>query len=139
MAVADMAAQARMDGDNTVSSVSGIAVRQGISSTYLEQLLGKLRKAGLLVSHRGVQGGYGLAKPASEIRLSEVIQAVDETVKAHGCTPDAKKACNGLTDRCLTHNLWGALEVHIEDFFGRISVQDVVDGRIGDAALEGTE
>jgi len=134
MAVADMAAQ----GDSSlvfvpeaapVVSLSDIASRQGISLSFLEQLCAKLRRAGLIESLRGVNGGYRFAKDPAHIALSEVIEAVDETIKAHGCTPETKQACNGLTNRCLTHNLWGALEAHIESFLESISVKDVIDGR----------
>lgn len=143
MAVADMAAQGvavaesgRDSGAPTASlttpptvSLSEIATRQGISLAYLEQLFGKLRKAGIVTSLRGMRGGYQLAKTPEAICLSDIIAAVDETVKVHGCSPETKQACNGLTDRCLTHNLWGALESHIEQFFAMISVADVIDGR----------
>ena len=125
MAVADMAAQ----GGSARSSLSEISQRQGISLSFLEQLFGKLRRAGIVVSHRGAAGGYVLSESASDLTLEKIIFAVDEDIKAHGCTPEAKIACTGKTDRCLTHNLWGALESHIEQFLASITVQDVVDGR----------
>ena len=126
MAVADMAAQ----GVNVRSSLSDISARQGISLSFLEQLFGKLRRAGVVESTRGAAGGYVLAHAATEITLDKIIFAVDEDIKAHGCTPEAKIACTGKTDRCLTHDLWGALENHIEGFLASITVQDVVDGRL---------
>ena len=135
MAVADMAAQidpARpFDRDSTkVVPLSDVSARQGISLQYLEQLFGKLRKAGVVDSVRGVNGGYKLVHDPRDIQLSDIIQAVDEDIKAHGCTPESKKACNGLTSRCLTHNLWGALEAHIESFLDSVSVQDIVDDTV---------
>ena len=125
MAVADMAAQ----GDSMRSSLTDISKRQGISLSFLEQLFGKLRRAGIVDSQRGPAGGYVLADEAANLTLEKIIFAVDEDIKAHGCTPEAKIACTGKTDRCLTHNLWGALEDHIEQFLASITVQDVVDGR----------
>ncbi len=125
MAVADMAAQ----GPYMRSSLTEISQRQGISLSFLEQLFGKLRRAGIVDSHRGASGGYVLAELAENLTLEKIIFAVDEDIKAHGCTPEAKVACTGKTDRCLTHNLWGALENHIEQFLVSITVQDVVDGR----------
>lgn len=125
MAVADMAAQ----GADMRSSLSEISQRQGISLSFLEQLFAKLRRAGIVDSHRGASGGYVLAEKAESLTLEKIIHAVDEDIKAHGCTPEAKIACTGKTDRCLTHNLWGALENHIEQFLASITVQDVVDGR----------
>jgi Rrf2 family iron-sulfur cluster assembly transcriptional regulator len=126
MAVADLAAQ----GPAACESLSAVGMRQSISVTFLEQLFGKLRRAGLVESVRGAQGGYSLSRPATAISLDAIIRAVDASAKAHGCTPDAKLACTGGTDRCLTHDLWGALEDHIEGFLSSITVQDVVDGRL---------
>jgi len=126
MAVADLAAQ----GPDACESLTAIGTRQAISVTFLEQLFGKLRRAGLVESVRGAQGGYRLSGPAKAISLDAIIQAVDASPKAHGCTPDAKLACTGKTDRCLTHDLWGALETHIAGFLASITVQDVVDGRL---------
>ena len=128
MAVADMAAQGQKNGMAMRSSLSEISQRQGISLSFLEQLFGKLRRAGIVDSQRGATGGYVLAKAAASLTLEKIIFAVDEDIKAHGCTPEAKIACTGKTDKCLTHNLWGALEDHIEQFLASITVQDVVDG-----------
>lgn len=126
MAVADLAAQ----GESACESLSSIGERQAISVTFLEQLFAKLRRAEIVESVRGAQGGYRLVKSANAITLDSIIHAVDASPKAHGCTPDSKIACTGRTDRCLTHDLWGALENHIEGFLASISVQDVVDGRL---------
>ena len=130
MAVADLAAQSQGKGPNACESLKAIGTRQGISVTFLEQLFGKLRRAGLVESVRGAQGGYRLSEEAAVISLDRIIHAVDASPKAHGCTPETKIACTGKTDRCLTHDLWGALENHIEGFLASISVQDVVDGRL---------
>ena len=142
MAVADMAAQSSGEGVSVRSSLSEISQRQGISLSFLEQLFGKLRRAGIVESQRGATGGYVLAEKAADLTLEKIIFAVDEDIKAHGCTPEAKVACTGKTDRCLTHNLWGALEDHIESFLASVTVQDVVDGRLpvmGSAELEVAE
>ena len=132
MAVADMAAQ----GASMRSSLTEISKRQGISLSFLERLFGKLRRAGIVESQRGAAGGYILADKAANLTLEKIIFAVDEDIKAHGCTPEAKIACTGKTDKCLTHNLWGALENHIEQFLASITVQDVVDGRFPVAAMD---
>ena len=139
MAVADMAAQTPIDGNAVRSSLADISRRQGISLSFLEQLFGKLRRAGLVESSRGANGGYVLAVSAPELTLDRIIFAVDEDIKAHGCTPEAKIACTGKTDKCLTHNLWGALENHIESFLASVTVQDVVDGRLPMAQMEAAE
>jgi len=139
MAVADMAAQTLADGTVMRSSLADISRRQGISLSFLEQLFGKLRRAGIVESSRGAHGGYVLAVSAPDLTLDRIIFAVDEDIKAHGCTPEAKVACTGRTDKCLTHNLWGALENHIEQFLASVTVQDVVDGRLPVSALEAAE
>ena len=135
MAVADMAAQ----GADMRSSLTDISQRQGISLSFLEQLFGKLRRAGIVESQRGATGGYVLSEDASSLTLDKIIFAVDEDIKAHGCTPEKKLSCTGSSDKCLTHNLWGALENHIEQFLASITVQDVVDGRFPVGELEAAE
>ncbi|NNE58745.1 MAG: Rrf2 family transcriptional regulator [Hellea sp.] len=126
MAMTDLAAQ----GPNKVVSLSEIASRQSISLAFLEQLFGKLRKAGLVDSHRGQSGGYSLSRPSSSIALDKIIDAVDEDIKLHGCTPEIKQNCTGHKTQCLTHSLWDALEAHIEDFLAKVSVADVVEQNI---------
>lgn len=125
MAVADLAAQGR----RAIVPLSDISTRQGISLSFLEQLFAKLKRAGLVESQRGATGGYRLVSSPTAITLDTIIFAVDEDIKAHGCTPEAKVACTGKSSKCLTHNLWGALEVHIEQFLAGITVSDVLAQR----------
>ena len=122
MAMTDLAAQ----GPESVVALSEISGRQSISLSYLEQLFGKLRKAGLVESHRGHSGGYSLSRASEAIKLDEIIGAVDEDIKLHGCTPEIKQHCTGHTTQCMTHSLWDALEAHIEGFLAKVSVADVV-------------
>ena len=107
-------------------SLRDISLRQGISLLYLEQIFLKLKKNKIVVSVRGMNGGYNLNKDASEIKISEVLNAVDEKVKTIGCTKESKKGCNGKSTKCLTHNLWDELENHINDFFEKKSLEDLV-------------
>ena len=90
-------------------------------------------------SYRGATGGYQLSLEPSALTLDKIIFAVNEDIKAHGCTPETKIACTGKTDRCLTHDLWGALENHIEQFLASVTVQDVVDGRFPAPEMESGE
>ena len=103
--------------------LAGIAARQDISLSYLEQLFAQLRRRGLVQSVRGPGGGYHLGKPADSINIAEVIEAVNETTDATRCggTSDCQ---NGET--CLTHYLWMDLSEQIRDFLGDISVADLV-------------
>tara|TARA_R110002096_G_scaffold205018_2_gene390814 strand:- start:479 stop:949 length:471 start_codon:yes stop_codon:yes gene_type:complete len=132
MAVADLAAR-ESEGPVTLAD---IASRQSISLSYLEQLFAKMRRGGVVKSTRGPGGGYRLAKPAREIRVSDVIMAVDEPLGATRCGNGAK-GCLSDGKRCKTHDLWDELGRHIYLFFNSISLADVVEGRVMGAACGG--
>ena len=122
MALVDLA---RFNHLNPVS-LRDISLRQGISLDYLEQIFLKLRKNEIVQSVRGTQGGYVLNKKAKEIKLTNIFDAVDEKVKTVQCKKESKKSCNGRSTKCLTHNLWDELENHINDFFEKKSLEDLV-------------
>ena len=113
---------------NTVNPVSlrDISLRQGISLDYLEQIFSKLRKKEIVQSVRGTQGGYILKKKTKEIKLTNIFDAVDEKVKTVQCKKDSKKGCNGKATKCVTHNLWDELENHINTFFEKKSLEDLI-------------
>ncbi len=125
MAMADLAAQ----GEGACVSLAAIGARQSISVSYLEQLFAMLRRAGLVKSQRGAKGGYALSTAPHAITLDKIIAAVNEDIRAHGCTPANKQSCTGQGERCLTHNLWGALESHIGAFLSAVTIQDVIEER----------
>lgn len=104
-------------------SVTEVADRQDISSAYLEQLVRKLKRAGLLESMRGPGGGYALALPLAEITISDIITAVGEGVDATRCQ-GAADCQDGAT--CLTHDLWTALSARIGDFLSGITLESLV-------------
>ena len=122
MALADLA---RFDNIGPVS-LRDISIRQGISLDYLEQIFSKLRKREIVQSVRGIQGGYVLNRKAKEIKLTNIFDAVDEKVKTLQCKKESKKGCNGKSTKCLTHNLWDELETHINNFFDKKSLDDLV-------------
>ena len=126
MALVDLA---KFDDINPVS-LRDISIRQGISLDYLEQIFSKLRKNEIVQSVRGTQGGYILNKKAKEIKLTNIFDAVDEKVKTVQCNRELKKGCNGRSTKCLTHNLWDELENHINDFFDKKSLEDLVKDNI---------
>ena len=107
-------------------SLKEISIRQNISLPYLEQIFIKLKNKKLVRSSRGATGGYILGKPASEIKLSNIIFAVDEEVKMLNCKKTSKKGCTNKTTKCITHNLWDQLDQHINGFFENIKLQDLV-------------
>ena len=107
-------------------SLKEISIRQNISLPYLEQIFIKLKDKKLVRSSRGATGGYILGKPASEIKLSNIIFAVDEEVRMLNCKKTSKKGCTNKTTKCITHNLWDQLDQHINGFFENIKLQDLV-------------
>ena len=122
MAMADLA----LYKDNGPTSLSDISVRQNISLPYLEQIFIKLKDNNLVKSTRGAKGGYILEKPANEINISNIISAVDEEVKTLNCKKESKKGCNNKSTKCITHNLWDQLDQHINNFFEKVKLQDLV-------------
>jgi len=122
MAMADLAKINR----NQPTSLSEISLRQGISISFLEQIFSKLKKNHLVYSSRGPKGGYLLSKSPHEIKLSSIIKAVDEKVKTVGCRKESKKGCTGKSVKCITHNLWDDLENHINSFFEKNTLNDII-------------
>ena len=103
-----------------------ISLRQGISLVYLEQLFLKLKKNKIVKSIRGKKGGYVLNKNASEVKISDILFAVDEKIKTIGCEKHLKKGCNGRSSKCITHDLWDELETHINNFFEKNTLKDII-------------
>ena len=122
MAMADLA----KNDLNEPINITEISLRQGISISFLEQIFLKLKKSDLVKSSRGPSGGYSLTKSPEEIKLSVIIKAVDEKVKTIGCKKDSKKSCNGKSVKCITHSLWDDLENHINSFFEKNTLKDII-------------
>jgi len=122
MAMADLA----KNNARTPISLAEISLRQGISLSFLEQLFLRLKKNNLVLSSRGSHGGYILSKAPEEIKLSSIINAVDEKIKTVKCKKESKKGCNGKSVKCITHNLWDDLESHINSFFEKNTLKDIL-------------
>ena len=122
MAMADLA----KNKAQKPTSLTAISLRQGISISYLEQLFLKLRKNNLVQSARGPSGGYVLTKPPEEIKLLSIINAVDEKIKTLKCIKESKRGCNHKSIKCITHNLWDDLEIHINKFFEDNTLNDIL-------------
>ncbi len=105
-------------------SVQDIAQRQSISSSYLEQIVGRLKRVGLLSSHRGPGGGYRLGCDPQDISISAVVAAVGEGVDATRC---AGRADCQEGHMCLTHDLWVDLSAQIDTFLQNISLASLVE------------
>ena len=126
MALADIAS---FNKQNPVS-LRDISLRQNISLVYLEQIFSKLKKSNIVKSIRGANGGYVLTKDPEQIKLSNIFSAVDEKVKTLQCKRESKKGCNGRLTKCITHNLWDDLEMHINDFFDKKNLGDILKNNL---------
>lgn len=105
-------------------TLAGIAGRQSISLSYLEQLFGKLRRHGLVTSVRGPGGGYCMAKPLSEVTVADIIVAVDEPLDATQC--GGKQNCHD-EKRCMTHDLWTNLNRRMYDYLDSVTLASLVE------------
>ncbi len=126
VALADLAA-AR---DGAMVSLAEISKRQDLSLPYLEQLFVKLRRAGLVDSVRGPGGGYRLAKPTEMIRISEILEAVDETVSALHQGAGASGGVSGTLAQGMTNLLWESLAAHVYVFLHQTRLSDVVGNEL---------
>jgi len=126
MALADIA---NFNRQNPVS-LRDISLRQNISLVYLEQIFSKLKKNNIVKSIRGANGGYVLTKDPEQIKLSNIFSAVDEKIKTLQCKRESKKGCNGKLTKCITHNLWDDLEMHINDFFDKKNLGDLLKNNL---------
>jgi len=113
-------------------ALAGISERQKISLSYLEQLFGKLRRHGLVDSVRGPGGGYCLARPTSELTITDIIRAVDEHLDATQC--GGRENCQD-DERCMTHDLWSTLNDKMFEYLSSVKLSELVDAqrhRMGD-------
>jgi len=101
-----------------------IADRQDISVKYLEQLMSLLRSSGFVRSVRGSKGGYILARPAGEIRLSEVFRCLEGPVTTTECTED-DDCCKRSSD-CVARELWMEVEAAIQNILKSRTLADMV-------------
>jgi Rrf2 family iron-sulfur cluster assembly transcriptional regulator len=122
MAMADIA----LFRDKGPISLTDVSLRQNISLAYLEQIFIKLKNKNLVKSIRGAKGGYVLVIPPEDIKISSIISAVDEEVKMLNCKKESKRGCNNKSSKCITHNLWDQLDQHINNFFEKVKLQDLV-------------
>ena len=108
-------------------TLAGIGRRQSISVSYLEQLFGKLRRHALVESVRGPGGGYCLARSSDKVSVADIVLAVDEPLDA--------TQCGGMENcredrRCMTHELWAALNEKLYEYLNSVTLQDLVDAQL---------
>ena len=111
-------------------SLRDVSLRQNISLVFLEQIFSKLKKNNIVKSIRGTNGGYMLTKDPEQVKLSNIFLAVDEKVKTVQCKKESKKGCNGKLTKCITHYLWDDLEMHINDFFDKKNLGDLLKNNL---------
>lgn len=111
-------------------SLTEIAVRQALPLTYLEQLFVKLRQQGFVISTRGTQGGYTLAREAEAIRIAEILEAIGEPIETTRCHQGSEMGCLGVKGQCLTHALWAGLGRQMHEYLNGISLADVCQRRL---------
>ena len=104
-------------------TLAGIAERQNISLSYLEQLFGKLRRQQLVASVRGPGGGYCLAKSLEDVSVADIIRAVDEPLDATNC--GGKRNCHD-DHPCMTHVLWTNLNARMFDYLSSVNLAELV-------------
>ena len=126
VALADLA----LAGKHDLTTLAEIAERQDISLPYLEQLFVKLRRAGLVDSVRGPGGGYRLARDPAEIRVSAVLEAVDETVSALHTGAAASGGVSGTRAQSMTNRLWESFSAQVYVFLHQTTLADVVGNRL---------
>jgi len=126
MAMVDLASNSK----GQPVALADIAERQEISLSYLEQLFAKLRKGGLVKSVRGPGGGYLLAHAVEASRISDIILAVDEPIRATRCAPGSPAGCRSNKTRCLTHDLWEELGNQIHLYLSSVTLADICNRRI---------
>jgi len=130
MALVDLARH----GAGAPLPLADIAERQGISLLYLEQLFGRLRRSGLVQSTRGPGGGFELARPASAVRIADIVTSVDEDIRVTRCEAGSAEGCMADKARCLTHDLWEEMGRQIFLFLNAVTLEDVAEGRMLGAA-----
>ncbi len=113
--------------EETPQSIACIAARQSISDSYLEQLMAKLKKAGLIKSIRGAQGGYVLARPSSEISVGDVLRALEGDLAPVNCMElKGEQGCSGR-DHCVAKTVWKRIDESIQNTVDSIWLSELVE------------
>lgn len=118
-------ARASQKGPVTIKKISE---EQEVSVAYLEQILNKLRKAGIVRSVKGPGGGYVLGAPADKISIGEILRVLEGPVAITSCL-DPREGCMRV-DGCVTHLLWRSLGEKIEGFLNSMTLHDLLQGTV---------
>ena len=115
--------------DDGFISLKTIADRQGISMKYLEMIVGSLKKAELVDSIRGKEGGYCLSRPACDITVAQVLHSTEGSMAAVACLESGESCCE-RAEQCLTLPMWKKLDAVMDNYLSSVSVQDLLDGKV---------
>ncbi len=114
------------------SQIQNISSRQGISPRYLEQIFQSLKKAGILKSKRGPQGGYTLARKPQQITVRDIIKATEQDALVADCSGEAKKRKRRKNDcpfegSCVTQSVWKDASDLLDGLFGQLTLQTLCE------------
>ncbi|MBO5227837.1 MAG: Rrf2 family transcriptional regulator [Lachnospiraceae bacterium] len=118
--------------DNGFIALKEIAERQGISKKYLEQIIPVFNRSGILMTNRGFQGGYKLAKSPGEITVGEILRNTEGSMAPVACleqTPNQCERCN----ECITLPIWEGLQKVVNEYLDSITLQDILERGKGKA------
>lgn len=121
-AMVDLATHSR---DDNIESIKDIAIRRKLSEKYLEQIVGALRRAGLIISIRGAGGGYKLAKATDQITILQILQAVENNLIPIECLYK-KTDCGIDCDRCASRGFWNNMWRQIEQVVENVTLDDII-------------
>ncbi len=108
-------------------SIASISARQNLSESYLEQLIAKLRKAGLVISVRGAGGGYKLAKPAEEISAGDILRALEGSLDPVECPGLKEESGCDESEFCVTKYVWQKINDSINQAVDEIKLSRLVE------------
>ena len=114
--------------DDGYISLKTIADRQGISMKYLEMIVGNLKKADIVESTRGKEGGYRLSRKADKYSVGEILRAMEDSLAPVACIKEGSVDCENA-GACLTLPMWQELDDLVNDYLDRVSLEDLITGR----------
>ncbi|MBO4299668.1 MAG: Rrf2 family transcriptional regulator [Clostridia bacterium] len=125
-----MMIDAAQNQKNGYVALKDIALRQGISKKYLEQIALQLMQAGMLRASRGHQGGYALASSPAEYTVGQILRVTEGTLAPVACLDHEPNVCE-RRGFCLTLPVWEGLQAVVDRYLDGITLQDVLDGKTG--------
>lgn len=117
---------AQHSGTGSVS-LKTVADRQGVSMKYLEMIAGSLKKAGLVESTRGKDGGYSLVKSASEYSVGEILRCIEDNLAPVSCIKAGSITCDHAGE-CMTVQMWKELDDITNSYLDSVSLDDLITG-----------